>query len=497
VRRGLRTLGKQGLLFLIYGTIGAALAVFAGALWLGVSRVPDLKPWHTATLREEFSRADSSRVRDLDDYRRLEDRLFQELRGAVYDRVGEADRRALNRYSAGSLADPTGYPENGNRTYELTVKEPRAAVLMIHGLTDSPYVLRALGERLHQRGCWVVGLRLPGHGTAPSALKSVRWQDWAAAVRLAARDIRRRAGPNVPLYFVGFSTGAALSVEYSLARLQGEDLPAVNGLVLLSPAIGVDPMAWLAAWQERLSALPGLGKLAWIDVVPEYDPYKYNSFAVNAGEQIYSLTQVIEQRITKLSVTGPVRGFPRTLVFQSIADATVSPPAVINVFMARLAPEGHELVAFDINRLAEVEPLLRPDASRPSERILTAPAWPFDATLITNQDAGSPALIALHRPPGAGGADVRREPTDLVWPQGVFALSHSSLPIPPDDPIYGAERPHDPHAMYLGDPELRGEQGLLSVPLGALVRLRFNPFFSYVESRTMRFMGLADGERKP
>jgi hypothetical protein len=51
--------------------------------------------------------------------------------------------------------------------------------------------------------------------------------------------------------------------------------------------------------------------------------------------------------------------------------------------------------------------------------------------------------------------------------------------------------------MYLGDPELRGEQGLLSVPLGALVRLRFNPFFSYVESRTMRFMGLADGERKP
>ena len=121
------------------------------------------------------------------DYRRLEDRLFDELRVAVYERVGEADRRALNRYSAGSLADPTAYPENGNRTYDLPVEQPRAAVLMIHGLSDSPYVLRALGERLHQRGCWVVGLRLPGHGTAPSALKTVRWEDWAAAVRLAAK----------------------------------------------------------------------------------------------------------------------------------------------------------------------------------------------------------------------------------------------------------------------------------------------------------------------
>ena len=478
------------MLFLLYGTAGAILAVLGGILWFGVARVPDLKPWHTATLHSEFSRADSSRVHDLDGYRRLEDRLFEELRVAVYERVGEADRRALNRYSSGSLADPTGYPDNGNRTYELPAAEPRAAVLMIHGLTDSPYVLRALGERLHQRGCWVVGLRLPGHGTAPSALKSVRWEDWAAAVRLAARDMRRRAGPNVPLYFVGFSTGAALSVEYALARLEGEDLPAVTGLVLLSPAIGVDPLAWLAHWQARLSAIPGLGKLAWLDVVPEYDPYKYNSFAVNAGDQIYSLTRVIDQRITKLSGGGPVRGFPRTLVFQSVADATVSPPAVIDIFLNRLAPEGHELVAFDINRLAAVEPLLRPDARRPSEMILTAPAWPFDATLITNQDDESPALVALHWMPQ--GTEVRREPTGLVWPPGLFALSHVSMPIRPDDQIYGAERPQDRRAIYLGNLELRGEQGLLTVPPNALVRLRFNPFFSYVETRTIQFLGLAD-----
>ena len=306
----LRTLGTHLVRFVAYGVAGAVLTLFAGALWLGVRRVPELKPWHTVMLHEEFSRADTSRVRTLDDYRRLEDRLFDELRVAVYERVGEADRRALNRYSAGSLADPTAYPENGNRTYDLPVEQPRAAVLMIHGLSDSPYVLRALGERLHQRGCWVVGLRLPGHGTAPSALKTVRWEDWAAAVRLAARDIRRRVGPNVPIYFVGFSTGAALSVEYALARLEGQDLPAVNALVLLSPAIGVDPLAWLAVWQGRASTLPGLGKLAWLDVGPEYDPYKYTSFPVNAGQQIYELTRVIEARDAAARGAGAAARFP-------------------------------------------------------------------------------------------------------------------------------------------------------------------------------------------
>ena len=309
---------RHTLLFLAYGAIGAALAIILGLVWLTLSRTPDLKPWHETALREEYTRADAARIGDLDAYRKLEDRLFAELDREVYDRVGERDQRLLNRYSRGSRSDPTSYPENGNRSYELTVSQPRAAVLLVHGLSDSPYMLRGLADRLHERGCWVMGLRLPGHGTAPSGLKSATWQDWAAAVRMAAKDLRRRAGSDVPLYFVGFSTGAALSVEYSLARLEGEDLPRPEGLLLLSPAIGVDPLAAMAVWQGRLAAIPGLGKLAWNDVLPEYDPYKYNSFAINAGQQIHELTQVIDERITRLAAAGPVKGFPRTLIFQSV-----------------------------------------------------------------------------------------------------------------------------------------------------------------------------------
>ena len=486
-RRVLGFLAKHLALFLTYGVAGAALTLFAGALWLGVKKVPDLKPWHQAALREEFTRADAAGVKNLDAYRALEGRLFEELKHEVYERVADSDRRLLNRYSAGSLADPTAYAEDGNRSYELPVEKPRAGVLLIHGLSDSPYILRTLATRLHDQGCRVAGLRLPGHGTAPSALKTIRWEDWAAAVRMAARHMRERIGPDTPLYLVGFSTGAALSVEYALARLEGEDLPHVDGLVLLSPAIGVDPLAWLAVWQSRLSALPGLHKLSWLDVGPEYDPYKYISFPVNAGQQIYEVTTVIDARLTRLAKSGPVRGFPRTLVFQSVADATVSPQAVIRIFMSRLAAEGHEVVAFDINRLAEAGPLLRPDSRDPSERLLHGQVWPFDATLVTNESAESRALVALRRP--AGESTVRSEPTDLAWPPGVFALSHVALPVPPDDPIYGATPPANRRkTLYLGRLELLGEQGLLATPPNALVRLRFNPFFSYVWERTEKFL---------
>jgi hypothetical protein len=253
--------------------------------------------------------------------------------------------------------------------------------------------------------------------------------------------------------------------------------------VLISPAIGVDPLAWLAVWQLRLSTLPGLGKLAWLDLGAEYDPYKYNSFAVNAGDQIYRLTRVIDERIGRLE---PVRDFPRTLVFQSVADATVSPLAVVQVFLARLAPGGHELVAFDVNRSADAESLFRPGGARPAERLLEGERWPFGVTLLTNAGPDTSGLVARRR--AAGEDAVLTEPTGLAWPRGVFALSHVALPIAPEDPVYGAERPAGATSVYLGHIELAGEQGLLQVRPTALLRLRYNPFFGDLAERATRFV---------
>lgn len=479
---------KVLLILLLGAVLGVLAALVCGYVAIQLDRIPETRIWHVAKLGAEYRAEDPDRPRDFAGYLRLEEQLFAELRREVYDRIPESDRRLVDRYSAGSLADPLVRSGNGNASYELSATHPRVGVLLLHGLTDSPWSLRGLGERLHARGAHVVGLRLPGHGTVPAALRDATWQDWASAVRLAARHLREQVGPDVPLYAIGYSTGGALAVEYALARMQGEELPRLDGLVLISAAIGVDPLAKLAPWLMRLSRLPGLADLAWMDVRPEYDPHKYNSFPLNAGLQVYQLTQQIATRLDALAPAVPLVGFPRTLAFQSVADATVSAPAVVRAFLGRLSDEGHELVAFDINRNAEVEALLRPGARLPAEKLLAGDPLPFDVTLLTNAHEHSEALVALRRP--AGTSEVRAEPSDLVWPRGIFSLSHVALPMPPDDPFYGAERPSDPSAIYLGRLGLLGENGLLAVPPDVLMRLRFNPFFDYLEQRSLRFLGL-------
>jgi hypothetical protein len=72
---------------------------------------------------------------------------------------------------------------------------------------------------------------------------------------------------------------------------------------------------------------------------------------------------------------------------------------------------------------------------------------------------------------------------DLEWPPGIFSLSHVAIPFPPDDPIYGAGGDPRDRVVTLGNVELRGERGLLIVPPSQLTRLRFNPFYAYVEER--------------
>jgi alpha-beta hydrolase superfamily lysophospholipase len=378
-----------------------------------------------------------------------------------------------------------------NRTFELNPPTPRGGILLLHGMSDSPYSLRALGEHLHARGYRVVGLRLPGHGTAPSGLLRVRWQDMAAAVRLAARDLRTQLEPEQPLYMIGYSNGAALAMEYALARMQGEALPKVDRLVLLSPAIGVARVAALAVWQGRLSVLLDAPKVAWNDMGPEYDPYKYKSFAVNAGDQVYRLTQVIARRLDALGESGTVKGVPRILAFQSVADATVSTPAVIDALFRRLAAEGHQLVLFDINRYAEAAELFAPGALVVKENLLEGPPLPFNVTVLANADNESFTLDAFERP--AQDQGYTRSPTELTWPQGVYSLSHVALPFSPEDPVYGARPPAAEALLYLGRPELRGERGLLAVPANDLIRLRHNPFFAYVQACVDAFLDASKG----
>jgi alpha-beta hydrolase superfamily lysophospholipase len=467
-----------------YGFLGSVILGLIIYISILDSR-PDLSVWHHADLDEEFTI--ESNISSFSEYLELENRLFAQLDELVYAEVPQENRNTINRYSTGTRSDPGRWPVNWNRSFELRNEQPAAGILLLHGLSDSPYSMRAMGERLQNAGAWVLGLRIPGHGTAPSGLVEARWQDMAAAVRLAANYVQGTVGDK-PFYIIGYSNGGALAVEYTLSALQETSLPRPSGVVLLSPQIGVSKIAALAVWQARLGHLLGLETVAWESVRPEYDPFKYGSFPVNAGDLAHRITKHIQKQLTIMQGTGELEKMPPILAFQSSVDATVTPQALVENLFARLPPTTHELVLFDINREIGVDQIIRHDPVTIFGPLLHKSKRGFDLTVVTNESKGSHRIVALRSEHGKEGSSTSAYLSE--WPAGIFSLSHVALPFPPDDPVYGGPSALESPGIHLGNLNLRGERGVLRVSGTDLMRLRWNPFFDYMHSRTLKFMHL-------
>ena len=190
--------------------------------------------------------------------------------------------------------------------------------------------------------------------------------------------------------------GAALAVNYSLDAIKDKNLRPADALVLISPAIGVSAVAALAVWQSRLSSIPGLQKLAWNSIGPEYDPYKYNSFAINAGDQMYRLTQAIGNKLSILRVETGTAAFPRTMAVISLVDATVSMQDVVTHLFDKLDNKGNELVVFDINRHENLTMFMKDDPIEEYRALLKRSQLNYDLTFYTNESEDSDSVIA-HR----------------------------------------------------------------------------------------------------
>ena len=444
---------------------------------------PELSAWHTVHLDEEFT-AKTGLVR-FSQYLELEERLFRQLDEEIVSKTAGSKGSTINRFSKGSLSDPGRWPQNWNRSYELSQPAPRATVLLLHGLSDSPYSMRHLAQALHERGNHVLNLRLPGHGTAPSGLVRASWQDMAAAAQLAAGHLHQQH-PDVPLHLVGYSNGAALALVYELATLADHSLPGPDKLVLISPEIGVSRLARFARTQARLGRLLGLEKLGWNDISPEYDPFKYGSFAINAGNLSYEITHAIQDRITAAGEQGRLQDIAPILAFSSVVDATVEVEALVAHLFHRLPEGGHELVLFDINHSSGIEQLLRWSSQDLVQLLSQDPQHSYTLRLLTNRDTGSRQVALNSWPPRQTTPVV--QPMDLHWPDDIYSLTHVALPFPPGDTLYGGEPDGDSPGIELGTLALRGERGVLQIPAAQILRLRWNPFYSFLEDHTLQFL---------
>jgi alpha-beta hydrolase superfamily lysophospholipase len=444
-------------------------------------RGPPLAPWHTYVPQElSVAEMDAS---DWDGYLRHEQKIFDDVRTAVTQKLKPDESVPLNRYFAGSPIYPGRFAQDFNRSYILMpTGTPVGAAVLLHGLTDSPYSQRHIARYYRDHGFVAIVIRMPGHGTVPAGLVEAEWQDWMAATRLAVREARRRVAAPAPLHIVGFSNGGALALKYALDAIADPKLPQADRLVLVSPMIGITRFARFAGLAGLPALLPPFAEAAWLGVVPEFNPFKYNSFPVNGAVQSHRLTQALQHEIALNGRAGKLSELPPLITFQSVMDFTVSTSAIITALYEHLPANGSELVLFDVNRTVKFGPLLRPSADTALARLLPRRARNYRTTIVTNADTPDGKEVERRIEPG----DVTEtdRPLDVAYPDGLYSLSHVALPFPMTDSLYGlTPDAAEDFGLHLGSLAPRGERNVLIASLDSLLRASSNPFFPYMIDR--------------
>lgn len=307
---------------------------------------------------------------------------------------------------------------------------PRTGYLLLHGLTDSPYLLTAVARSLAGRSpCAVVrSVLLPGHGTVPGDSLDVHRNEWRDITRYGVNSFQGRVDE---LYLVGYSAGATLAVEYAD---QHRDESLLAGLLLLSPAFGFpDASVSLSPYLRWFTR--------WLEPQQEQDATKYETLAINAGAEFYLLVQ--EMNLSAM----PALNLPVFMVISG-ADSTVDVAAAEQFFCEKVTEGQRQLVWY---------------------------------TSISDGDL--PTL-------GCSGTNVEPVSDERYR---LVSLSHVGLTMPSDDPHYGADAGYRQCLHYSENTErmlvcknddigtVYGERSLLDEGLfeGMLMRrTTFNPVFA-------------------
>ena len=360
--------------------------------------------------------------------------------------VRQREMIARVRSNAGTIC--TDKILDGNAPFELNPagnyqpgkrKPYKRGVLLTHGLTDSPYFMRHLAAFFQENGFRVMVLLLPGHGTQPGDLLDVNWKEWAKAVAYGTNQLAAEVDE---VYLGGFSAGGALSVYHSLHDRR------VRGLFLFSPAFKISPKAAWANLHKTYSWLIPSGK--WVNIMPDRDIYKYESFTKNAAAQMYALTQALNEQELLHKFNLPV------FAAVSADDTTADTSATLN-FMMRIPHPISKLVLYSTDEGKHIR----------------------------------------------GFPEGKLELINSVMPrQKIISSAHTALILPPSDAHYGSEGDYCNCAHYFpGDMEkydicikqpheaLQGEITDQNLAAGILRRLMYNPHFGELEVSMREFIG--------
>ncbi|KML68791.1 alpha/beta hydrolase [Pectobacterium peruviense] len=192
--------------------------------------------------------------------------------------------------------------------------QPHKAILLVHGLGDSPGSFIDVTPELVKQGFLVRTVLLPGHGTRPSDLLHVTVDDWRKVVAEQAAILSKEVDE---VYLGGFSTGGNLALEYASQHSE------IKGLVLFSPAIKsnekYDFMTPLLSVFTDWLMPPRPG-------YPEQLATRYMRVPTNGFAQYYYSSSGVRSQLAKKPYDKPV------LIVLAEHDSVVDTTYVVNAF---------------------------------------------------------------------------------------------------------------------------------------------------------------------
>ncbi len=208
-----------------------------------------------------------------------------------------------------------------NAPFEWKPSHPNGeGVLLIHGLFDSPFIMRDLGKHFVEKGFLVRSILLPGHATIPADLLTTSYKEWIKAIEYGIKSFKDQVSN---LHLAGFSTGAALAIHHTCYN--PNDLPAIKSLLLFSPAIAINAKNTFLVKIYRTFRW-FLHHKKWVVRSEAPDYTKYTSFPINSAFHVQRIIIENNTALKKQKVSLPV------FMALSTTDETINPARALTFF---------------------------------------------------------------------------------------------------------------------------------------------------------------------
>ncbi|OCH16660.1 phospholipase [Aliivibrio sp. 1S165] len=209
-----------------------------------------------------------------------------------------------------------------NMPFERGDKNSKKAILLVHGLGDSPYSFSDLATTFSEQGFYVQVLLLPGHGSKPEDMHLTTYQDWQNIVDHYANLLKK---DYQEVWLSGFSTGANLTAIHTLNN------EGIDGLVFVSPGF--------ESLNPTLEKLSSVVSVFWDGISKKENNFaRYSSISMHGMAQYSDSAVAFRKIITNKKITVP------TLIVISEADSIINSQATTEFFADKFVNPNNHLI---------------------------------------------------------------------------------------------------------------------------------------------------------